>query len=219
MSRRIIKWIVGAAVVAALCYAFPLFRVRTLQQRTVQASAEPTPSTLSVADHAGRFFSTLLPKATDQATPVETLLTEAASDPGATRERFGRQVGLGGTIYFFVRGSGRVEEIADRRVRLQIDGRPEAVLLQTGLIVGNAARDATGLIDVSQFASSRDYNNLAEELNRKIETDVIQPVRDALQVGATVRFVGCVELREDVPFDPLHVTPILLEVEPSGSSL
>ena len=52
---------------------------------------------------------------------------------------------------------------------LGTEAKPE-VIIQTGNIFGNAARDATGLLDVNIFANSRDFNDIASEINRRIDT-------------------------------------------------
>ena len=81
-----------------------------------------------------------------------------------------------------------------------------------GVVVGNAVRDSTGLIDVSQFANSQDFNNLSADLNRRVETLVIAPARERLQVGARVAFVGCARVSDDGDFDPLGLIPVHLDV-------
>ncbi len=95
-------------------------------------------------------------------------------------------VGLGGTAYFFVGGEGRVIGRARDAVRLKLgrDDDGPAVEIQIGAIFGNTVRDGTGLRDVNQLPSLEDFNALAAELNRRVESQVIPGLRARAGLGA-----------------------------------
>lgn len=83
------------------------------------------------------------------------------------------------------------------------------VVLESGNIFGNAARDGTGLVDVNRFANSQDFNAISSEINRRIEERVLPALREQAVVGATVRFVGCAEVvSEETDLRPLRVVPL-----------
>jgi predicted lipoprotein len=89
--------------------------------------------------------------------------------------------------------------------------QPE-IVLPTGLLFGNAVRDATGLLDVSDYPNSQDFNGISQALNHIIETRVLPTLRERAEVGATVRFVGCTEIAdESTDLKPLRVVPIQIE--------
>ena len=86
------------------------------------------------------------------------------------------------------------------------------VSLQTGLLFGNAIRDGTGLLNVSDYPNSQDFNAISEALNRLVETRVQPKLREAAKVGAMIRFVGCAEVGdESTDLKPLKVVPVLAE--------
>ena len=88
------------------------------------------------------------------------------------------------------------------------------VILVTANVFGNAIRNATGLLDVNQFANSQDFNNLSHELNMLAESKVLSPFREAVSLGAKVEFIGCAEIEdEDRDLDPLKIVPVLLEIK------
>ncbi len=78
--------------------------------------------------------------------------------------------------------------------------------------MGSAVRDATGLVDVNQFANSQDFNNLSARLNQRVETHAIAPARERLRVGARVSFVGCARVSDDRDYDPLSLVPVYLDI-------
>jgi predicted lipoprotein len=165
-----------------------------------------------VTDYADELWNDRLPNAFGNAVDVAELFEAVDRDPGQARSRFGRQVGLGGACFLFVRGSGHVEEVSADYCTLKIGGRSRRARIRIGVVVGNAVRDSTGLIDVNQFANSQDFNNLSVELNQRVETHVIAPARKRLRVGVRVGFVGCARVSDDRDFDPLSLVPVHLDV-------
>ena len=92
------------------------------------------------------------------------------------------------------------------------DDRSKAqISLQAGFIFGNAMRDGTGLLDVSDFPNSQDFNAVSSELNRRVEERVLPELREKAVVGQTLRFVGCAEIvDEDLDLRPLPVVPFIV---------
>ena len=212
--RRVIIWCSGAIGAAVLCYFFPLFRIEPIDDAGIaRQSPANTAAPVNVTDYADEFWNVRLRDAFDDAVDIEELFEAIDRDPGQARSKFGRQVGLGGACFFFVRGAGHIEEVAADHCTLRIGGGSRRACIRTGVMVGNAVRDSTGLIDVNQFANSQDFNNLSAELNQRVESHVIAPSRERLRVGARVDFVGCAQVGDDRDFDPLSLVPVHLDIE------
>ena len=212
--RRVIIWCGGAIGAAALCYFFPLFRIVPIDDAgSVRQSPANAAAPVNVTDYTDEFWNDRLPAAFGNAVDIEELFETVDRDPGEARSKFGRQVGLGGACFFFVRGAGHVEEVAADYCTLKIAGGSRRARIRTGVVVGNAVRDSTGLIDVNQFANSQDFNNLSVELNQRVETHVIAPSRERLRVGARVSFVGGGQVGDDRDFDRLSLVPVHLDIE------
>ena len=212
--RRVIAGCSCAVGTAVLCYFFPLFRLKPLddsdspRQPPLNASAP-----VNVNDYADEFWSDRLPASFSNAVDINELFETVDRDAGQARSRFGRQVGLGGACFFFLRGAGQVEEVGADYCSVKTGEWSRRIRIRTGVVVGNTVRDGTGLIDVNQFPNSQDFNNLSAELNRRVEADVIAPFRKRLHVGDRMAFVGCVQIRDDGDFDAISLVPVSLKIE------
>lgn len=212
-----------AVIACVLLYFFPLVRIRKLEsagtpsgdshsQPDSHAGARSATSSPGIDAFIEFLWTERLPEAAGNASTVDDVLALAASDASDARRRFGRQVGLGGPTFFFLRGRGQIESVNEDECRLIIDGRSQRVALEIGILVSNSVRDATELVNVDDFPNSQDFNRLSAELNKRCESDVIAPIRDQLVVGITVEFVGCGEVRDDDGFDPLKLIPVQLKI-------
>ena len=86
--------------------------------------------------------------------------------------------------------------------------------IATEFIFGNAIRDASGEVPVSDFASIMNFNKVAEQMNKKVREEVIPPFLTQASVGRPVRFVVAASVRKDQPFSPpLEAIPISLTLQ------
>lgn len=214
MSRRsVIIWCSAGLGAAVLCYIFPIFRVKPIADAgQARKSSANVAAPVNVTDYADELWNDRLPDAFGSAVGIEELFAAVDRDVEQARSRFGRQVGLGGACFLFVRGAGHVEEVSAEYCTLKIDGRARRARIRIGVVVGSAVRDSTGLVDVNQFANSQDFNTLSARLNQRVETHVIAPVRERLRVGARVSFVGCARVSDDRDYDPLSLVPVYLDI-------
>jgi predicted lipoprotein len=133
-------------------------------------------------------------------------------DPAAARKQFGHSPGLGSTTLFLAQSSGRVTGVDKEEVRVEVDSVPNTRLaLMTGLIFGNAVRDATGLIDGGAFSNSQEFNEISAELNRLVETQVLPGLRERAAAGKEIRFAGCFELEDGPLPEVIQIVPIKVE--------
>jgi len=202
----------GIVAFGLLCWLFPPFRIVPLKQ----AQAEAKLAVFDAPAFAANFWTNRLIPALGRAADATRVLDALARDPRHAREQFGRSVGLSSSCYFFLRGAGTVVSAGAKGVGLALtNSAPEPdVRLLTGLLFGNAVRDATGLLDPGQFANSQHFNDLATELNRIVETRVLPQLREQALPGRRLRFVGCVELDEGAEVSrPLAIVPVQVSVE------
>jgi predicted lipoprotein len=207
--RRSLLWLIGLVIVGGLSWLCPPFRIVPLgeaEQRQLRGAFD-APAV------ARAFWDLKLLPATARAVPVAELLTALAQDPSRARQRFGRALGLSSTICFFVQGSGRITAMDKEGINVALDDVPAGtgVRLSTGLLFGNTVRDATGLLDVSEFPNSQDFNAVSAELNRLVETRVLPALRNHAAIAKTIRFAGCIELEEGPVPRALQVIPVKVE--------
>ncbi len=86
----------------------------------------PAPETATSPPDIDTFIESLwterLPEAIENAATVDDVLALAATDASGARKEFGREVGLGGPTFFFLRGRGQIESVNEDECRLIIDG-------------------------------------------------------------------------------------------------
>jgi predicted lipoprotein len=202
--------VAGVFVAAgAVCWLVPPFHLISLDE----ASANQGPVAESAAEFVEKFWETELAAALANAADAANVLASLRDDVRRAEEQYGRSVGLSRKYYFFVRGEGRVVSV-DRTavgVALTDDGEAADVLLQRGHVFGNAVRDATGLLNPSDYTNSQQFNDVSSELNRIVEARVLPALFEQSEIGRTVRFVGCAEAETRAGAVQLKTIP--LEVE------
>jgi len=210
--NRFLPWLIALVVLAGLCWRFPLFHVVPL----AQAAKEKAAATFNPSVVAEKFWDEQLLKSLGQAVKIEALLPAIQADAAAAKQKFSRSVGVSESYTYFVSGAGRVLAVSDEEILLALTGgaTDAEISLQVGLLFGNAIRDGTGLLEVSDYPNSQDFNAISEALNRLIETRVLPKLRESVKVGTTVRFTGCAEVNdESADLKPLKVVPIQAAIE------
>jgi predicted lipoprotein len=185
-------------------------------ERLDKAREQAERKTFSPAEYARDFWDNKLTKNLDQAVDAQTLLELLNTDIGQAREKYGRTLGISSVCCFLLSGQGTVISMNQDGVFVSIRApwSDPDIIIATSYIFGNAIRDASGLVDASQFPNSRDFNNISEQINKIVATHVIPPFLENVDKGTTVRFVGAAEVSEDEPeIYPLYVIPISLEIE------
>ena len=197
-------------LLAILCWCFPLFHIRRLGGNDSNAAAGTITSTDKPQANT---LPTALAEYAKSATDVVRLWEAFDADATDAKKQFGQQAGLGGSVFFCVRGSGTVESIEKERVVLSIRGAQRRVRLEIGVVVDSTVREALG-VKASKFSNSQAFNAFASELNRQVEQEVIAPNRELMKEGAVVDFVGCGKVGGKSDLDLLSLIPIHLKVSP-----
>jgi len=208
---RLLKWVSVVVAVAVFSYFVPLFHVVPLQAARDDAAL----AGFDVAAFVDPFWDGPLREAAERAPDAAELLASLQHDFAGTADRYGRRLGLGGRISFLVSGIGRVAAIDSNAVTIALsDNDPAEVIIRTGPVFGNALRDASGLFDVSDFASAQDFNAISAEINRRVEAQVLPQLEAIAEPGAAIRFAGGVELADtgQAP-GSLNLVPLLIETQ------
>ena len=204
------RWLLwGGSVAGAglvLCF-LPLFHVVPLKDARRQSAA--------VAFHASvfveEFWNDRLLKNAPDAVDAGALLSVFRTDAKAAADRYGHRLGLSGNTSYFVSGSGRITSVNERSVEIALENG-DTVVIKTGPVFGNAIRDGSGLLDVSDFANSRDFNAISSEINRRVEERIIPTLKEKAAVGTAIRFVGGVDIADSkTEISPLHLVPIVIK--------
>jgi predicted lipoprotein len=210
--NRLVAWLLAALALAILCWLLPLFHVVPLER----AMKEKAAATFDPDQFAKKFWDEQLLRSLDRAVKAEVLLPEIQLDPAAARKKFSRSVGMGESYFYFISGQGRVLSATNDEVSIAITAgvtSPE-IVLPTDPPFSSAVRDGTGLLDINNYPNSQDFNGISSALNRLVEMRVLSGLREQAKAGATMRFVGCAEVKdESTDLKPLRVVPIKVEVK------
>jgi predicted lipoprotein len=208
--NRITITICCLLLVGGLFWLFPLFhvvRINTVEGDTGRSS-------FNAADFAKSFWSDRLVPSLSRAADAGTVLAVSRSGPKEAREKFGRKVGVSRMRLVVLQGSGTIVTLDKNGVgvALAADANEPDIILQTRLLFGNTVRDATGLLDASDFPNSQHFNDVSVELNRIVEERVISVLKEKAAVGQQIDFAGCAEIADEarilksLPVIPLDVT-------------
>ena len=195
-----------AAAAGLVCWRYPLFHVVPLKQ----AQAEQQAGVFDAAGVAARFWQEKLLPASGKAIALEALLKALSLDAAGACREHGRTLGIGGAAMFLVQGSGRITAVADDTLSVSLaDGAQ--VSLNLGLLFDNTVRDASGLLDVSAYPDSQDFNALGTQLNALVESRIQPDIKGKAAVGRVIRFAGCLALEDGAIPEVLSITPIQAE--------
>lgn len=210
-SQRIVRAALIAIVVAPFI-VFPPFRLTSKNASVSSANA----AAFSARDFATKLWTDKLIPSLRTAVDARTLYSALDASPADAAKKHARSVGIGGTSYYLVTGEGIVTAADSDGVTITLTtGEKNFVVLDTGLIFGNAVRDGTGLLDVNAFANSEEFNAIAAELNALVEASVHPSVRQLGTVGTKLRFTGIAEITSsDSDPRPLHLVPLKVEIAP-----
>jgi len=195
--------------VLVLLHFLPLFHVLPLKAAREKSAA----AAFDAKTFVETFWNDQLLKSTESAVKANDLLSAFRADPANAAKRFGHRLGLSGISSYFVSGSGRIIAVEGGTISIALhDDGTAQVIIKTGPVFGNAIRDGSGLLDVSDFPNSRDFNAISSEINRRVEEDVFPELKQKAAVDVAVRFAGGVDISDgETNPAPLKLVPVVIE--------
>ena len=160
---------------------------------------------------AREFWNTTLLSSLETAAPVTELLRLFEHDMETAVNKYGNTLGVSSVHSYLIRGEGTVTANLEKGVLVSVQppGDSAEVLIATRDIYGNAVRDASGHLSVSDFNSTMRFNEIASALNSIVRDSIVPGIQKNARVGKTISFVGAAEISENSPdIDPLQVIPI-----------
>ena len=192
-QHPVFRWVAAGFVLTVFLYFFPLFHVVSLKEAQQQIAA----GGFDAAIYVNEFWNGGLQENLHTAVDAAELLAAFKQDFEGAKEQFGHRLGLSGHSSYLVSGQGQVVATDGFSVSIALqEGEPAAVIIETGPVFGNAIRDGSGLLNVSDFNNAQDFNSLSAEINLRVEEEVLPLLKENATVGATVTFVGGVEVSD-----------------------
>ncbi len=155
------------------------------------------PSTLGPQAYVDSIWTAkLVPAVLAAAVDARTLLDALAASPEKAFARYGHQE-AGGPVYFIVQGRGVVVSVdTSSRNGLALvdvapfDRRPDLSIQIGPVIQGTSLRDATGVVQFSDFVNQLQFADVGNELNDRVLKTVLAHVDKAALRGRVVTFAG-----------------------------
>lgn len=157
--------------------------------------------------------SKAVPAIDAEAKPLPIVVSAIDRDLDKAGAALGRRVGDGSAWTFVLKGEGVVTKVDTTTPRGSVDvalpGR--VVRIQTGPVVSETAiRDALPFVTFNDFTDQLAFAEVGRALTAKALAGLV-PVRDQLQPGRRIRFIGVANVRSAA--DPLVVTPVSVTVD------
>ena len=145
---------------------------------------------------------------TNHAVELSQLMVLAQSNPDSAFKAYGNRLGIGNSAYFMVKGSGKVIEKHGDGLKVVTDTNT-VFFVDTKYIFGNAIRDASGLVKLTDFKTNADFNKLSEALNTIIREKAIPEDLKSINIGDEITVSGATKLSkaQDKPQE-LSILPV-----------
>jgi predicted lipoprotein len=208
MQNKLIRYTLTIAAILFVAYNSVYFK--SLDEVKAASAVKQFDAT----SYARNFFDKKLLPDIDKAIEIDALLKLVKSEPAKAFESYSNALGIGNIRYFLVKGEGTITSIEENTTTITYTGDTTKKLhIATEFVYGNAIRDASGMIDINEFNSTMDFNNVSAEINKIVRTEVLPAFKSKSKIGDKVRFSGAIELNQaHVNLDHIEVVPIGLEL-------
>ncbi|KPM47335.1 DUF2291 family protein [Jiulongibacter sediminis] len=140
---------------------------------------------------------------------IDQLLVEVKADQNRAFETYGNRLGIGNSAYFMVSVEGTVAEKTDGLLKVR-DKSGTVWPVDTEFIFGNAIRDASRLVKLTDFKTNAEFNALSEALNSIIREEAIPEDLEELRQGDEVTVNGAIKLSKNEDLT-IRVVPVQID--------
>lgn len=214
MARKIIKYGLLAIVLGLLAYK-SVFIVKLSDLQLV------APRPFDAPGFVQKMWSGPLSARLDSALTLDALQAALKANPTQTFDRYFNSLSIGNVRYGLVKVSGKVLSVTEDNVVLLTGSNngSHQVSIATEYVYGNAIRDASRLVNIRDFVNTSDLNKIAEELNKRVRTQVLPAFKGAVQKGDSVACTGAIELNQarsersrNYSLDNLEIIPVQCKI-------
>jgi predicted lipoprotein len=210
MTKRIIKNIILLVILFLVGYNSIYFK------KLDEVKSAAVTQKFDAVKYARNYYNRLLPTL-DKSIEVNSLLSQINTDKAKAFDAYSHALGIGNIKYFLVKGQGLVMDVNEDNISLSVkaDSSNKTVQIATEYVFGNAIRDASGLIDINEFKSTMDFNNVSAEVNKIIRSEVLPAFKSKVKKGDMISFIGAIELnKEHLDIEHIELMPIVLKITP-----
>lgn len=214
LARRTPLWrrpiVIGAVVAVALLVAMgastTFVATGSIEQKADTATA--------YADL--NYDKVVVPKISDSAQPLGTLVTAIVANPDAAGKKYGHREADGKPWSYATTATGTVTKGDFGEIGLQVDGMPSGIT--AGVAVppfgsNTAIRDAGTNVKFGDFQNQTEFQNVALELNKRAVDSVYGKLDPQSLIGKKITVTGAFTWTSDTGGDITHVTVIPVKIE------
>jgi predicted lipoprotein len=181
----------------------------------------------------GIWSSKILPAFNEKAVELPKILSEMQPEPDGTTtidsltaiaNKYGL-ITVGKAHVYMVKGSGRIAIVDTATslgtVEVALDGYsgPIKVLLYIGTRIPSdetSVRDAVGFINFGDFTEQTEYGKVGSEINKRVLTQVLEPVDRNSLMGKTISFKGAFNIRTQnmlqIKLNEIRIVPVEIKL-------
>jgi predicted lipoprotein len=137
---------------------------------------------------------------------LNELLLQIQTNPDSAFTTYGNRLGIGNSAFFMVKSQGKVNKIENGTFTISSQNGA-FINLETKYIFGNAIRDASGLVKLTDFKTNAEFNKVSEALNTLIREKALSPAVQKIKMGDEIHFVGALKLSKKQTLD-LNILPV-----------
>ncbi|MES2649516.1 MAG: DUF2291 domain-containing protein [Bacteroidota bacterium] len=198
-------------------YLFLLFLLFVIGYNSIyfkkldEVNAASVSKKFDAKNYAAGYFQKLLP-VLQQSVDINSLHGLLHSDPSKAFDTYSHGLGIGNIKYFLTQGKGKVISIEESSMLLMVnDSSNLNIRIATEFVYGNAIRDAGGIINLKDFTSTSDLNDVSAEINKKIRNEVLPTFLKQVKTGDMVAFAGAIELNRQHPdMKQMELVPVTI---------
>ena len=207
--KKPFSYLILLAVIALLGYKSVYFR----KLSEVQASANE--KKIDAASYAKKIWKERMPARMDSAVDLPVFIHAVGRDKQTALQKFSNALALGNYRYALVKARGLVTAVNKDDVQMQV-AMPDSILhvmVATEYVYGNAIRDASKLVELGDFKSTTDLNNVSEEINKIVRSTVVPEFRQNIHSGDSINIVAAIEInKEHVKWSQLELLPVRIQI-------
>lgn len=130
-----------------------------------------------------------------QAIEINQLLALTKVNTDSAFKTYGNRLGIGESAYFMVNAIGKIIEKNEGELKVTTQNGT-TLIIDTKYIFGNAIRDASGLVKLTDFKTNADFNKVSEALNTVIREKAIPENLNNIINGDIIRVTGAIKLKK-----------------------
>jgi predicted lipoprotein len=204
--RKILKYTVG--ILAAVLLIYLSLDIQNLDKHRASSG----PAGFNATIYAAEFWNNSLSLCIGRATELSSLLGLLNENPENAFGKYGRKLGISKTHYFMVKGKGIIEKVDAEYVEVNLNDQRK-IKIATDFIFGNAIRDGSGKVNISDFLNMTDFNKVSVAINKLVKEKVVSRLRKYAVVGKTVEFAGAFEIsEEDMNLSDILIIPVSVKL-------